>query len=72
MSRKPIRLSIQEIVSDFEDMIRTDENINILADFGKLDESDCRDYHKRMLSLAEKYMPMYIDSVPAEYLSDEA
>lgn len=72
MGKNPIRLSIQEIVLDFERMMRLDERIGLLGDLGKLDVSDCSDYHKDMQSLAEKYMPKYRSLVPADYFSDDA
>ena len=72
MSKNPIRLTIQEIVQDFEGMMRADERISLLGDLGKLDVSDCNDYHRGMQCLAEKYMPKYKSLVPADYFSDDA
>ena len=72
MSKDAIRLSIQEIVSDFEKMTRIDERISLLGDLGKLDMSDCTDYHNEMQGLAEKYMPKYPNLVSSDYFSDDA
>lgn len=72
MSKNHIRLSIQEIVEDFENMVRIDERIGLLGELGKLEISDCSDYHKEMESIAEKYMPKYSELVSSDYFSDDA
>ena len=70
MSEK-IKLTIQEIVCDFEKMIRHHERLDVHFDFEKADEDEISQFHDEMLGLMEKYLPSYERHVPKEYLLDE-
>ena len=70
MSEK-IKLTIQEIVCDFERMIRHHERLDVHFDFEKADEDEISQFHDEMLGLMEKYLPSYEKHVPKEYLMDE-
>ena len=70
MSEK-IKLTIQEIVCDFEKMIRHHERLDVHFDFEKADEDEISQFHDEMLGLMEKYLPSYEKHVPKEYLMDE-
>lgn len=70
MSEK-IKLTIQEIVCDFERMIRHHERLDVHFDFEKADEDEINQFHDEMLGLMEKYLPSYERHVPKEYLMDE-
>ena len=70
MSEK-IKLTIQEIVCDFEKMIRHHERLDVHCDFEKADEDEISQFHDEMLGLMEKYLPSYERHVPKEYLMDE-
>ena len=70
MSEK-IKLTIQEIVCDFEKMIRHHERLDVHFDFEKADEDEISQFHDEMLGLMEKYLPTYERHVPKEYLMDE-
>ena len=64
-----IKLTIQEIVVDYEIMTREDERINMLGEMGKLDDADGVNYKNEMERIAEKYIPNYLDKVPSNYSS---
>lgn len=68
---KTIRLTIQEIVVDYEIMTREDERITMLEEMDKLDYDDGVNYHKEMERIAVKYIPNYMDIVPSDYSSSE-
>ena len=68
---KKIKLTIQEIVCDFERMIRHHERLDVHFDFEKADENEIDEFHDEMLGLMEKYLPGYEKHVPKDYLKDE-
>ena len=68
---KTIRLSIQEIVVDYEIMTREDERITMLEEMGRLNDDDGVNYKNEMERIAVKYIPNYMEHVPSEYSSSE-
>ena len=66
-----IKLSIQEIIKDFEELVRYDERLGIYFDFDKASDRDIEDFSKRMEELAYKYLPNtaedYMKDVEDEY-----
>lgn len=66
-----IRLSIQEIVRDFEELVRHDERLDTYFDFKKAKEKDISNFSKRMEELAVKYIPKSVDRIKAESGDDE-
>ncbi len=70
MSKK-IKLTIQEIVCDFERMVRHHERLDVHFDFEKADENEIDDFHREMLELMEKYLPTYKEHICEEYLKED-
>ena len=66
-----IRLSIQEIVEDFEKLVRCDEKLGVMFDFEEAEDEDIEKFFKNMEQLAEKYLPTYRDKISKEYFSEE-
>ena len=66
-----ITLSIQEIIKDFEELVRYDERLGIYFDFKKAQENDIRDFSKRMEEIALKYLPKSVDKILAESPDDD-
>ena len=54
-----IKLTIQEIVDDFEKLIRYDEHLDVLIDFKKADEKEIDEFHDNIVEMCEKYLPKY-------------
>lgn len=68
---KTIKLTIQEIVLDYEQMIRCEEHITTLEDIDQLSDDDLKDFKNDMQKMIEKYIPNYKRFVPVTYFSDE-
>ena len=66
-----IKLSIQQIVFDFESLIRAQEKVNTLKMTGSLYESDCIEYKNSMVDMAERYLPNYMQHIHSRFFSDE-
>ena len=66
-----IKLSIQEIVCDFEGMLRHHERLGVRFDFEKADDDEIDEFHTEMVKLMEKYLPSYKKHVPEEYFMEE-
>lgn len=56
-----IKLSIQEIVDDFEKLLRLDEELNVKLDFKECEEEDISKFHNGVVEIAGKYIPNYMD-----------
>lgn len=67
-----IRLTIQEIVDDFEKLVRCDEKLGVKFDFEEAEDGDIEKFHRNMEMLAEKYIPNYRDKISPEYFSKDA
>ena len=59
MSEKTIKLTIQEIVRDFETLVRYDECLNLKFDLKRANDDDIEKFHSEMLKMTEKYIPNY-------------
>jgi hypothetical protein len=66
-----IRLTIQEIVADFEKLIRYHEHLDVLFDLESADEAEIQKFHNEMLSIIEKYLPNYREHLPDEYFNKD-
>ena len=66
-----IKLTIQEIIEDFEKLVRCDEKLGVMFDFEKADDEDIEKFFKNMEKLARKYLPNYEDNISRKYFSDE-
>ena len=54
-----IRLTIQEIVEDFEKLVRYDEHLDVLFDSKKADDAKIDEFYKFLTEMMEKYLPNY-------------
>ena len=68
---KKINLTIQEIVRDYESLIRYDERLSSYFDVEKAGDEDIDLYYRRMLQLIEKYLPTYEKNIDEEYFSNK-
>ena len=66
-----IKLSIQEVVCDFERLLRHHEHLGVLFDFEKADDATIDEFHKEMVSMMEKYLPTYKEHISDEYLNED-
>jgi len=67
-----IRLTIQEIVKDFEDLNRYDERLDVLFDMQKASDEEINDFFSHMLFLTRKYIPNFQRQVGEKYHSEES
>ena len=68
---KTIRLTIQEIVHDFEMLVRYHERLDVEFDFEKANQDEIDRFHTDMVSLSEKYLPNYREHVSDDYFKGE-
>ena len=61
-----IKLSIQEIVEDFESMLRLDERLKSKLDLEECTEEDVCRYHDELTRLVKKYIPNYTKHMNVE------
>ena len=66
-----IQLTIQEIVCDFEAMVRHHERLGALFDLEKADDDEIDEFHTEMVGLMEKYLPTYKEHICEEYLKED-
>ena len=66
-----IKLNIQEIVADFEQLIKYDERLNTLFDNNAATDEDIEEFHKNLEELISKYLPTYKEKIPEEYFSED-
>ncbi len=66
-----IKLSIQEIIYDFEKLVRYDEKLGIYFDFKRAQDEDISDFYKKIEELGCKYLPRNYDDILAEGGNDE-
>ena len=59
-----IKLTIQEIVNDFEKLLRLDEELNVKLDFRECSKEDIDRFHDGVVVIAVKYIPNYMDHMP--------
>lgn len=69
MSDFVIELSIQEMVKDFEEIVRYDERLGVLFDLEKASEKNINNFYKYMIFICKKYIPNYEDHLGDEYYS---
>ena len=58
-----IKLTIQEIVNDFERLIRYDERLEVLFDNEKADKKEIEKFYIDMVEMIGKYIPNYKNHV---------
>lgn len=68
---KKINLTIQEIVGDFEKLVRYDERLDSLFDNELANEGHIEKFHQDLVELIEKYLPSYKDKINKRYFSDD-
>ena len=66
-----IRLSIQEILNDFENCVRSSERLNIKSELGYDNKEDEHEYLEYMIEICEKYIPNYKNFVPERYFQED-
>lgn len=62
-----IKLSIQEIVNDYEICLREDERIKLFEEMEMLKEEDTDKSIITYENMCEKYIPNYKDKTPSNY-----
>lgn len=72
MSKKKIKLTIQEIVCDFESLLRHDERLVVHFDLEKADEDMIARFHDEMKAMAEKYIPNYEEQISEDYFTEKS
>lgn len=65
-----IKLSIQEIIRDFEELVRYDERLDVHFDFKKAKDEDILAFSKRMEELTMKYLPDSMDMLVKDVADD--
>lgn len=68
---KKITLSIQEMVCDFEKLVRSHERLDVQFDFEKADDDEIDRFHTLMVEQMEKYLPNYREHISEEYFRDD-
>lgn len=58
-----IKLTIKEIVVDFEKLVRHDERLDVLFDHKKAEKKQIGEFYNSMVEIAQKYIPNYEDHV---------
>lgn len=61
-----IRLSIQEIICDFEKLVRYDEKLGVYFDFKRARDEDISDFYRKIEELGCKYLPKIYEEFLAE------
>lgn len=61
-----IKLTIQEIVNDFERLIRYDERLEVLFDNEKVDKKEIEKFYIDMVEMIGKYIPNYKNHVAGD------
>ena len=56
---KTIKVTIQEIVSDFEKLVRYDERLDVLFDSKKANDEKIEEFYNFTLEMTEKYISDY-------------
>lgn len=65
-----IKLSIGEIVRDFEKIVRYDERLDVLFDNKMASDEDINEFHKIIEEMTLKYIPTYKEKISSEYFSE--
>lgn len=66
-----IQLSIQEIVDDFEKLVRYDERLGVYFENQKASDEDIKKFHQDLEEIALKYIPNYKEKMSEEYFSND-
>lgn len=67
-----IQLTIQEMISDHEKLIRCHERLDALLDFEKATDMETVAFYGEMTQLIEKYIPNYLKHVSEDYASKDS
>ena len=68
---KKIKLTIQEIVHDFECLLRFEERILTLEDIDQLEDYDSAEFLSDVEAMIQKYLPTYRQHLEEEGWSDD-
>ena len=66
-----IKLSIQEIVKDFEKLVRFDERLDALFDNKSACDKDVEEFYQTVEELIAKYIPNYEEKISPDLLADD-
>lgn len=66
-----ITLSIQEIVEDYERLVRYDEKLGLMFDHENADEDTIDEFFSYLEKLTAKYIPTYKRHVPKQYFLND-
>ena len=68
---KTIKLSIQEIINDFENLISDEVRIGTKEDISFVDDYEYEEYYQANEDLCKKYIPNYLELVGPRYHNEE-
>ena len=66
-----IQLSIQEILNDFEKLVRWDERLAVHFENQSADDEDIEKFFNFVGEMALKYLPSYEEHMPPEFFLDD-
>lgn len=56
---EPVRLTMHEILIDFEKLVRSEEHLSVLIDYEKATDEDIGKFYNDLLEMTKKYVPNY-------------
>ena len=66
-----IKLSIQEIIEDFEKLVRYDERLEVYFENQKASDEDIKKFLNEVEGMTSKYIPTYREHMPPEFFSED-
>ena len=66
-----IKLSIQEILVDFERLVRWDERLEVYFENQSANDDDIEKFFKFVEEMILKYLPSYKEHMPPEFFSKD-
>lgn len=66
-----IQLSIQEILDDFEKLVRWDERLDVYFENQSADDEDIKKFFNFVEKMTLKYLPSYNEHMPPEFFSND-
>lgn len=56
---EPVRLTMHEILIDFEKLVRSEEHLSVLIDLEKASNEDIDKFYNDLFEMTKKYVPNY-------------
>ncbi len=69
---KKISLTIQEVVYDFERLVRYDERLYASFNNKMIYGEEIEGVYRSLEEMISRYMPDYKENIPSQYFSDDA